>query len=134
MSLECCRARDFLSITNLKDHSRVWTMKLLHGKQFTNPVHSLKLCKKCPYSEFFCSVFSCIRTEYGDLLCKCPYSVRMLENMDQKNLQFRHFLRSVTHNKPCVNYRNLCSFRNLKHDTIQETQEDFAFEKWNFYI
>ena len=25
-----------------------------------------------------------IRTEYGDLLCKSPYSIRMRENTDQK--------------------------------------------------
>ena len=30
-------------------------------------------------------VFSRIRTEYGDLLCKSPYSVQMRENRDQKN-------------------------------------------------
>ena len=30
------------------------------------------------------SVFFCIRTEYGDLLRKSPYSVRIQENMEQK--------------------------------------------------
>ena len=33
---------------------------------------------------FFWSVFFYIRTEYGDLLRKFPYSVRIQENMDQK--------------------------------------------------
>ena len=33
---------------------------------------------------YFWSVFSSIRTEYGDLFCKSPYSVRIQENMDQK--------------------------------------------------
>ena len=33
---------------------------------------------------YFWSVFSCIRTEYGDLLRKSPYSVRIQENTDQK--------------------------------------------------
>ena len=37
------------------------------------------LPEKCPYSELFWSVFSRIRTEYGDLLCKPPYSVQMQE-------------------------------------------------------
>ena len=41
-------------------------------------------CVKCPYSEFFWSLFSRIRTEYGDLLRKSPYLVRMQENKDQK--------------------------------------------------
>ena len=35
---------------------------------------------------FFRSVFSCIRTEYGDLLCKFLYSVQIQENKDQEKL------------------------------------------------
>ena len=35
------------------------------------------LREKCPYSEFFWSVFSRIRTEYGEILRISPYSVRM---------------------------------------------------------
>ena len=35
---------------------------------------------------FFWSVFSCIRTEYGETLRISPYSVRMRENTDQKKL------------------------------------------------
>ena len=34
--------------------------------------------------EFFCSVFSRIWTEYGDLLRKSSHSVRVRENTDQK--------------------------------------------------
>ena len=47
--------------------------------------------KKCPFSKFFWSVFSCIRTEYRDLQSKSPYSVRMRENTDQKNSEYGHF-------------------------------------------
>ena len=36
---------------------------------------------------FFWCVFSCIRTKYGDLLSKSPYSDRMQENADQKKLR-----------------------------------------------
>ena len=35
---------------------------------------------------FFWSVISCIRTKYGGLLCKSPYSVQIQENRDQKKL------------------------------------------------
>ena len=45
----------------------------------------LALNKKCPYSEFFWSTFFRIRTEYGNLLHKSLYSVRMRKNTDQKN-------------------------------------------------
>ena len=35
------------------------------------------LREKCPYSEFFWSVFSCNRTEYGEIRGIFPYSVRV---------------------------------------------------------
>ena len=49
------------------------------------------LCEKCPYSEFFWSVFSRIRTEYGE---KRSISVQMRENTNQKNSEYGHFSRS----------------------------------------
>ena len=51
-------------------------------------------CVKCPYSEFFGSVFSPIVTEYGEILTIPSYSVWMRENMDQKNSEDGRFLRS----------------------------------------
>ena len=53
----------------------------------------LSLRKKCPYSELFWSVFSRIRTEYGEILRISPYSVRMRENTDQNNSECGHFSR-----------------------------------------
>ena len=50
--------------------------------------------EKCPDSELLWSVFSCIRTEYGEILRISPYSVRMRENADQNNSEYGHFLRS----------------------------------------
>ena len=49
------------------------------------------------FADFFWSVFSRIRTEYGNLQSKYPYSVQIRENTDHKNTQYRHFLRSKTH-------------------------------------
>ena len=63
---------------------------LLSIQQYRN--HSLR--KKCPYLELFWSVFSRIRTEYGEILCISSYSVRMRENMNQNNSECGHFLRS----------------------------------------
>ena len=54
------------------------------GKTPSDPTR-LALRKKCPYSEFFWSSFFRIRTEYGNLLHKSLYSVRMRKNTDQKN-------------------------------------------------
>ena len=53
------------------------------------------LREKRPYSEFFWSVFSRIRTEYGEILRIFPYSVQMWENTDEKNSEYGHFLRSA---------------------------------------
>ena len=41
--------------------------------------------ENCPYLELFCSAFSRIRTEYGEILRISLYSVRMQENADQNN-------------------------------------------------
>ena len=49
------------------------------------------LREKCPYSELFWSVFSRIRTEYGEMLRISPYSVRMRKNTDQNNSEYGHF-------------------------------------------
>ena len=48
-------------------------------------INKNSLREKCPYSELFWSAFSRIRTEYS-------YSVRMRENSDQNNSNYRHFL------------------------------------------
>ena len=46
------------------------------------------LRETCLCLEFLCSVFFRIRTEYGDLQSKSPYSVRIRENTDQKNSEY----------------------------------------------
>ena len=53
------------------------------------------LCKKYPYSELFWSLFSRIRTEYREIHRFSPYSVRMRENKDQNNFEYKHFSRSA---------------------------------------
>ena len=44
----------------------------------------LVLREKCPYWEFFWSVFSRVRTEYGDIQSISPYLVQMRENRTRK--------------------------------------------------
>ena len=61
--------------------------------------------EKCSYSEFCWSVFSHIRNEYWDLLCKSLHSPQTRENTDQKNSEYGHVLRSV----------KLCKLQNFKH-------------------
>ena len=53
------------------------------------------LREKCSNTKFFWSVFSSIRTEYGERRSISPYSHRLRENTDQKNSVFGHFSRSV---------------------------------------
>ena len=53
------------------------------------------LRKRCSYSEFFWSVFSCIQIAYGDLPSKSPCSVQRRGNTDHKNSEYGHFLRST---------------------------------------
>ena len=72
------------------------TAKSNHHLLFIYLASTFTLRKKCPYLEFFQSVFSRIRTKYRDLRSKFLYSVRMRENTDQKNSEYGHFLRSVS--------------------------------------
>ena len=51
--------------------------------------------EKFPYSELFWSTFSCIWTEYGEILRISPYSVRMRENADQNNSEYGYVLHSA---------------------------------------
>ena len=65
--------------------------------------------------ELFCSVFSRIQTEYGEMLSissNIPlYSVWLRENMDQNNAKYRLF-----HAVPCFNYKKSSNYllRKLK--------------------
>ena len=56
---------------------------------------ALTLRKKCPCSELFWSAFSCIWTEYGEILSISPYSVRLRENADQNNSEYGYFSSSI---------------------------------------
>ena len=44
-------------------------------KIFDRVMKTTLMHEKCPYSEFFWPLFSCVWSEYEDLLCKYPYSV-----------------------------------------------------------
>ena len=59
------------------------------------------LREKCPYLELSWSAFSRIRTEYDEILRISPYSVRVWENVDQNNSEYRHFLCSDIDPKVC---------------------------------
>ena len=49
------------------------------------------LREKCPYFEFFWSLFPRIRTDYAEILSIFPYSIEMLENTYQKNSKYGYF-------------------------------------------
>ena len=49
----------------------------------------------CPYSELFWSVYSHIRTEYGQTRSICLYSVRIRENVNHNDSEYGHFSRSA---------------------------------------
>ena len=77
------------------------------------------LSKKCPYAEFLWSAFSCIRTKYGNLRSKSPYSVRMRENTDQKKLRIRTLLTQCTFTQMRLKYRNfLWATSYLRHSKL----------------
>ena len=55
--------------------------------------------QKCTYSELFWTAFFRIRTEYGEIRSISPHLVRIRENVDQNNSEYRHFSRSVNNER-----------------------------------
>ena len=64
------------------------------NQSFSRRTAKCALHKGCPYSEFFRSLFSRIRSEYGDLRSKSPCPVQMRENASQKNSEYGKFSQS----------------------------------------
>ena len=86
------------------------------------------------YSEFFWSVFSSIRTEFGDLQSKSPYSVRIPENTDQINSEYgyffavidlsKHELKSQTFLLPDIHFTLLVYIAPLKSNNLSGVYMD----------
>ena len=74
---------------------------LLDKKNYNTYFLTTSLRKKVLLRSFFSSVFFCIWTEYGDLLRKSLYSVRVQESTDQKTSVFGHFSCSVSVYRLC---------------------------------
>ena len=89
---------------------------------YTTRNQKYPLREKCPYSEIFWSIFSCIGTEYGEILRISPYSVRMRENTDLKNAKYGHFLRRDQHLRMKTKHRynirilEYCKFRSRQNN------------------
>ena len=67
------------------------TKQSLQKQKVTTNFPLLSLHEKCSYLEFFWSVFSRIRTEYGDSLSNSPYTVKLRKNIDHKNFEQGQF-------------------------------------------
>ena len=63
-----------MTLFNIRKLQHFWTFRKSHENN--------TLRENCRYSEFFWSVFSRIRTEYGEIRSITPYSVWMRENTD----------------------------------------------------
>ena len=88
----------------IKNHCILSTgMQLVYLNGQCDPESFLKVdvqynvLKVSKYEGFFLSVFSCIRTEIGDLLCKSPCSVRIQENTDKKKPSYLDTFHAVTY-------------------------------------
>ena len=81
-------------IFSIEDCIVLLSISIAHTKRVKSIIR-IALHEKYPYSELFWSVFSCIWTEYREILCIPPYSVQMRENPDQNISKYGHFLRGV---------------------------------------
>ena len=85
--------------------------------------------KSAQIQSFFWSLFSCIRTEYGELLRKSLYWVQIQENTGQKQLHiiFGHFSRSAQNCKWYIR----CQFAG---DNWKRSQWPIIFERISKYL
>ena len=86
----------------------------------------LSLRKNFPYSELFWSIFSSIRTEYGEIQSISPYSARKWENADQNISEYGHFSHSASllllkqvSNLSCTVF---CSCFRIKRDVLKNLE------------
>ena len=93
-SLVLCMTYSFLLIVvttllSIMRYDMMWCqyLKLLFVRII---VLHLLLREKCPYSEFFWSLFSRIQTKYGEIWSISPYSAQTQENTKQKNSKYGH--------------------------------------------
>ena len=80
------------NVVNMVIYKKTNSIFELQIKIIQNRIHWTKCLnhhcvKSVQIRRFFWSVFSLIRTEYGEILRISPYSVRMRENTDQKKLR-----------------------------------------------
>ena len=75
--------------------------------------NAVMLLEKYPYSKFFWSVFSRIRTEYGEI--RTPYSLRIRENAEKKDSECGHFSRIVTGSYNLTPNFNCCLFVSVQY-------------------
>ena len=101
-----------LSLTFPTGVAQSWT-------KYLRKIHKIKknfYFKKCvtayKVSVFgvFWSLFSCIQTEYSEILRISPYSVRMQENADQENAEYEHFSCSMLQLIFCSSPAQLTNF------------------------
>ena len=99
--------RDFDAVLNLRVYLTI-AFRISSDKTYYMVLSDVSLREKCPNAEFFWSIISCIWTEYGELLSKFPYLVRILENAGQKKLfiwtRFTQYVLDVLREKPFFRY------------------------------
>ena len=69
-------------IEKYKEHASIIVIKNAFSCQLIS-FEAVRV-KSIQIRSYFWSVFFCIRTEYGNLRCKSPYLVQILEHKDQK--------------------------------------------------
>ena len=78
---------DELILIRSVSRNQIHVIARMSKKGFSLRTSRTYCVKSVQIKSFFWPAFSCIRTEYGDLLSNSPYSVQIQENTDQKKLR-----------------------------------------------
>ena len=87
--------------------------------------------EKCPYLEFFWSLFSRMQTEDREIRSTSPYSVLMRENTKQKNSEYRHFLRNDLSHR---NIKRISSSNRFHHQFRYKYKLKNESFDWRFFL
>ena len=119
--------RVLFSITQpilVKCSKHIETSQLIYTENLLFGFYTLR--EKCPYSEFFWSVSSHIRTEYGEIL-------QMRGNTDQKDSKYGYFLRCDIIPALGLNELNVFYFKLFLRHRTQYNKASF-YVSWQFEI
>ena len=122
-----------IPVTRLYFCTHIFTLEIFLRRSLfvVTSSHTLHYWKSSVFGVFLVRI-SRIQIEYGEIRSISPYSVRMLENADQKNSKYGHFSCNATHHYEWTN--NKVSFSSSPQPFTQSIQSSRLISKSRHHL